>query len=113
MTTDAHFSHTLSFVGANLYADRLWGQALVFSTHKGQLLTSMRYVRSAVRYNGFARRDEEEHPELEETQSQERRRHSFCESALPHRAEGPRPHRQHVPKSRGRCHIWREFGRSP
>ena len=47
MTNDAHFSHTLSFVGANglgytrtVYADKLY----VFSTHKGQLLTSMRYV---------------------------------------------------------------------
>ena len=47
MTADAHFSHALSFVGANglgytrtVYADKLY----VFSTHKGQLLTSMRYV---------------------------------------------------------------------
>ena len=47
MTNDAHFSHTLSFVGASglgytrtVYADKLY----VFSTHKGQLLTSMRYV---------------------------------------------------------------------
>ena len=47
MTSDAHFSYALSFVGANglgytrtVYADRLY----VFSTHKGQLLTSMRYV---------------------------------------------------------------------
>ena len=47
MTSDAHFSHALSFVGANglgytrtVYADKLY----VFSPHKGQLLTSMRYV---------------------------------------------------------------------
>lgn len=47
MTSDTHFSHALSFVGANglgytrtVYADKLY----VFSTHKGQLLTSMRYV---------------------------------------------------------------------
>ena len=47
MTNDAHFSHTLSFVGASglgytrtVYADKLY----VFSTPKGQLLTSMRYV---------------------------------------------------------------------
>ena len=47
MTSDAHFSHALSFVGANglgytrtVYADKLY----VFSTHKGQLLTSTRYV---------------------------------------------------------------------
>ena len=47
MTNDAHFSHTLSFVGASglgytrtVYADKLY----VFSPHKGQLLTSMRYV---------------------------------------------------------------------
>ena len=47
MTSDTHFSHALSFVGANglgytrtVYADKLY----VFSTHKGQLLTGMRYV---------------------------------------------------------------------
>ena len=98
MTTDAHFSHTLSFVGANglgytrtVYGDRLY----VFSTHKGQLLTSMRYVP----FNDLlfatymalrATRDEEDDtPTLpsfvEETQSLQLRNDGvipFAESAL-------------------------------